>query len=188
MYAYAANNPVHYIDPDGKLIRKSDGFLKVEQTGKNITLSISSNGGEKNVSYEMIYLFTDKGNKVMAFKNLSYTPLWQDSTGEAIADGLYSFDLNVSDKHARELKQKIGYNPTEAINQILNDEYETCSKEEATIAVNKMKNGFLSIKKFFGSKSIIGKKQFFVQTSRNSEHISLDKTELNNFQFYKEME
>ena len=44
----------------------------------------------------------------MAFKNISFNPLWQDSTGENIADGEVSFDLNVSDTMARKLNKQIG--------------------------------------------------------------------------------
>lgn len=188
LYHYAGNNPVRYIDPDGRLLRTADGNLKIENTGNIITFNLNTVSGKKTVSYEQVYLFTNKGNKVMAFKNISFNPLWQDSTGENIADGEVSFDLNVSDTMARKLNKQIGYDPTEAINTVLNDEYEITIETKATIAVNKMKNGYLSIKKHIAKRNFIGIKQYFIQTSRESEPILLDKQQRKDFVFYKEAE
>ena len=177
-----------YTDPDGRLMRLADGKLKVERTGNLISLDIVSNFGKKTVSYEQVYLFTNKGNKVMAFENMTYKPLWQDSTGEVVADGKYSFDLDVSTSTSKILNKKIGYNPSEAINKIINDEYEPCSKEKASIGVNKLKNGFISVKKIISKKTFFIFDEYFASSSEKYNPVPITKDNENDFKFYKELE
>ena len=188
LYAYAANNPVRYIDPDGLLVHLADGSLRVERTGNIISFEINSNIDKQSVLYEQVYLFTNKDNKVMAFENLSYNPLWQDSTGETVADGKYSFDLDVSASTSKILNKRIGYNPTEAINTIINDEYEPCLKENASIAVNTMKNGNLSIKKVIIQKFFFLFKKYFASSSENYNPVTITKNNEKEFRFFKEAE
>jgi len=82
-YTYVANNPVKYLDPDGRIIRDKDGNIVVTTTGKQITTSFAVGAAKRadgnNVvtsidrTYEVVNIYADNGTPIQAFRLVSAT-------------------------------------------------------------------------------------------------------------------
>ncbi len=82
-YVYVANNPIKYLDPDGKLIRDKDGNIVVTTTGQQVTVSLmQSTDVTKNAdgtqsasfisrTYEVVTMFADNGTPIEAMRLVS---------------------------------------------------------------------------------------------------------------------
>jgi RHS repeat-associated protein len=67
VYHYAGNNPVKYVDPDGRLMRDENGDLIFQPEGEPV---ISSHASGKKALMQEGYLFADDGTQIEAGKSI----------------------------------------------------------------------------------------------------------------------
>ncbi|MDH6310672.1 hypothetical protein M2451_004141 [Dysgonomonas sp. PFB1-18] len=78
-YAYVLNNPMRYIDPDGRLERDPNGNIKFYASGESVSReTVKHNGFSLTPNYSTGYVVTDKGNKVSAEQLTSVTVVSAD--------------------------------------------------------------------------------------------------------------
>lgn len=78
-YAYVLNNPMRYIDPDGRLERDPNGNIKFYASGQTVSReTVKHNGFSLTPNYSSGYVMTDKGNKVSAEQLTSVTVVSAD--------------------------------------------------------------------------------------------------------------
>jgi hypothetical protein len=78
-YAYVLNNPMRYIDPDGRLERDPNGNIKFYASGETVSReTVKHNGFSLTPNYSTGYVMTDKGNKVSAEQLTSVTVVSAD--------------------------------------------------------------------------------------------------------------
>ena len=85
LFHYAGNNPVRYIDPDGRLQRNAQNQLQAKQFAQIKT---------KSTIYDVFLLKTDKKRTVFGFRDVK-NPYVIDISGQALADS--KFSLNPAD-------------------------------------------------------------------------------------------
>jgi RHS repeat-associated protein len=86
-YNYCANNPVILVDPDGRVIRDSNGNIVYATTGQTGTFQHPS--GDK-ATLEIGYIFADDGSPIQVFKNVDGGAGWNTNChGTTFSDGQY---------------------------------------------------------------------------------------------------
>jgi RHS repeat-associated protein len=87
-YAYCANNPVKYVDPDGRIIRDKNGNIVYSTSGETRTFYYSSG---KSATLELGYVFANDGTPIQVFKNTTNADAgWTTNChGTTFTDGLY---------------------------------------------------------------------------------------------------
>lgn len=84
-YSYVENNPVVFLDPDGKIKHDSKGNVIFSAVGDPVDVSHPS-GSTARV--QMGYVYADDGTEIEAFRNISGDKGWDtDCHGVTFADG-----------------------------------------------------------------------------------------------------
>ncbi len=84
-YIYVGNNPIVYLDPDGRIKKDSKGNVVFTPVGKSF---IAEHPSGVSGRMQPGYIYTDDGGQVVAFKNLSGdNRLDTDCHGQTFADG-----------------------------------------------------------------------------------------------------
>jgi hypothetical protein len=92
VYHYAGNNPVRYVDPDGRLQRDDNGGLIFETTGEIAKGYYKTPEGEiKQTTLLWGCLFAGDGTRIRAAMNVDRENPWADTDchGLTFADGRY---------------------------------------------------------------------------------------------------
>lgn len=78
-YVYVLNNPLRYVDPDGRLERDPNGNIKFYSSGQTVSREmVKHNGFQLTPNYNTGYVMTDLGNKVSAEKLVSVSVVAAD--------------------------------------------------------------------------------------------------------------
>ncbi len=86
-YAYVSNNPLRYLDPDGRMQRDSKGNLIFQPVG-NPTMATHPSG--QSSTFQGGFLLADDGTQVAAARNVGTNHLMDtDCHGLTFADGQY---------------------------------------------------------------------------------------------------
>ncbi len=93
LYAYVRNNPLRYVDPDGRIKRDKDGnviFDKIESVTVKFAEQKQPDGSTVTVTWQSDrgYVYADDGTKIEAFKATSdITVTVTDSKGKVVERG-----------------------------------------------------------------------------------------------------
>ena len=123
LFHYAGNNPVRYIDPDGRLQRNAQNQLQAKQFAQIKT---------KSTIYDVFLLKTDKKRTVFGFRDVK-NPDVIDISGQALAD--CKFSLNPADVTYSDFK-KLSEGSGESISKdsnlerVLEDDCSKVSKKD----------------------------------------------------------
>jgi len=110
LYAYVRNNPLRFIDDDGRIKRDADGNPIFTAEGK--TGSVTHPSGERS-TVQPGYLTADDGTHISAFQNVGNNhKLDTDCHGLTFADGKYW----VSDPAVKDLLKGDNYQQTDKAN------------------------------------------------------------------------
>ena len=125
LFHYAGNNPVRYIDPDGRLQRNAQNQLQAKQFAQIKT--------KDGTIYDVFLLKTDKKRTVFGFRNVK-NPDVIDISGQALADSKFSLNpAGVTYSDFEKLSEWSGESISRDSNldRVLEDDCSKVSKKDA---------------------------------------------------------
>ena len=86
-YAYCANNPVNYIDPDGRILRDTSGNIVYVTDGKQASYEVPN---ESSAIMEEGFVFTNEYTPVPVLNNINNNEGWETNChGSTFLEGKY---------------------------------------------------------------------------------------------------
>ena len=125
LFHYAGNNPVRYIDPDGRLQRNAQNQLQAKQFAQIKT--------KDGTIYDVFLLKTDKKRTIFGFRNVK-NPDVIDISGQALADSKFSLNpADVTYSDFKKLSEWSGESISRDSNldRVLEDDCSKVSKKDA---------------------------------------------------------
>ena len=125
LFHYAGNNPVRYIDPDGRLQRNAQNQLQAKQFAQLKT--------KNGTIYDVFLLKTDKKRTIFGFRNVK-NPDVIDISGQALADSKFSLnptDVTYSDFEKLSEWSGESISKHSNIDRVLEDDCSKVSKKDA---------------------------------------------------------
>lgn len=88
-FSYTANNPLRFVDPDGRILRDQNGKIIYRPSGSPVTVRHPSDS-DNPVEVQAGHIYADDGTKLEAFQNLSDDVRFDtDCHGVTFADAEY---------------------------------------------------------------------------------------------------
>ena len=158
-YNYAMDNPVKYLDSDGRLIVDGDGNIVVTANGTKPTVLVEhlptyidkrGNSIQKTVeaTYNEVTLYTNNGTPIQALEYVSsieIVVITNPNTGELIEKGTIPLQGNLDPQSNcfgfAMCNSKLLINEPGEVNKLIENDYQNADKSSAGIAILNDKGG-----------------------------------------------
>jgi hypothetical protein len=95
-YAHASNNPLRFVDDDGRIKRDQSGNIIFDPVGRPV---VTTHPSGSRATVQQGYIYADNGDRIEAFRNTSSDTRFDcDCHGLTFADGQYWINNNQVDK------------------------------------------------------------------------------------------